>query len=83
MKGKVVIVMGSERDLEFSREVAKTLKTLGVTYEFRVASAHKSPLKVLEILKDATIQKRFHGPGYAFTYWIWNGRIFRQKLKGA
>jgi 5-(carboxyamino)imidazole ribonucleotide mutase len=57
MKGKVVIVMGSERDLEFSREAAKTLKTLGVTYEFRVASAHKSPLKVLEILKEFDQQK--------------------------
>ena len=57
MKGKVVIVMGSERDLEFSREVAKTLKTLGIAYEFRVASAHKSPLKVLEILKEFDQQK--------------------------
>ncbi len=57
MKGKIVIVMGSERDLEFSREVAKTLKSLGVTYEFRVASAHKSPLKVLEILKEFDQQK--------------------------
>jgi len=49
--------MGSERDLEFSREVAKTLKRLGVAYEFRVASAHKSPLKVLEILKEFEQQK--------------------------
>jgi len=44
--------MGSERDLEFCREVAKHLKTLGVDYEFRVASAHKTPEKVLAILKE-------------------------------
>jgi len=52
MKGKVVVLMGSERDVEFCREIAKTLKALGVEYEFRVASAHKTPLKVLEILKE-------------------------------
>jgi len=51
MKGKVVILMGSERDLEFSREIAKHLKALTLNYEFRVASAHKTPEKVLEILK--------------------------------
>ena len=52
MKGKAVIIMGSERDLEFCREIAKYMKLLGVDYEFRVASAHKTPEKVLEILKE-------------------------------
>lgn len=52
MSGKVVLVMGSERDLDFSREIAKYLKLLGVNYEFRVASAHKSPEKVLETIKE-------------------------------
>src|SRR4030066_1098978 len=52
MKGKAVIIMGSERDLEFCREISKHLKTLGVDFEFRVASAHKTPGKVLEILKE-------------------------------
>jgi 5-(carboxyamino)imidazole ribonucleotide mutase len=52
MKGKAVIIMGSERDLEFCREITKTLKALSVEYEFRVASAHKTPSKVLEILKE-------------------------------
>src|SRR3990170_9045741 len=44
--------MGSERDLEFCREIAKYLKALGVDFEFRVASAHKTPEKVLAILKE-------------------------------
>lgn len=52
MTGMVIIIMGSERDLEFSREIAKYLKLLGVIYEFRVASAHKTPLTVLEILRE-------------------------------
>ncbi len=52
MAAKAVILMGSERDLEFCREVAKHLKMLGVDYEFRVASAHKTPEKVLAILKE-------------------------------
>ena len=49
---KAVIIMGSERDLEFCREIAKYLKLLGVNYVFRVASAHKTPDKVLTILKE-------------------------------
>ena len=49
--------MGSERDLEFCREVAKHLKILGVDYEFRVASAHKTPGKVLTILKEFEKEK--------------------------
>ena len=57
MAAKAVILMGSERDLEFCREVAKHLKMLGVGYEFRVASAHKTPEKVLTILKEFEKEK--------------------------
>ena len=52
LDSKVVIIMGSEKDLEFSKEIAKHLKKLGVDYEFRVASAHKTPEKVLAILRE-------------------------------
>jgi 5-(carboxyamino)imidazole ribonucleotide mutase len=52
LNAKAVIIMGSERDLEFCREVAKHLKQLRVEYKFRVASAHKTPEKVLAILKE-------------------------------
>jgi len=52
MGGKAVIVMGSERDLDFSREIAKYLKFLGISYEFRVASAHKTPEMLLEVIKE-------------------------------
>jgi 5-(carboxyamino)imidazole ribonucleotide mutase len=57
MAGKAIIIMGSERDLDFSREIAKYLKLLGVNYEFRVASAHKTPEKVLEIIKEFETEK--------------------------
>jgi 5-(carboxyamino)imidazole ribonucleotide mutase len=56
MKSKAVIIMGSEKDLEYCREIAKTLKALTVDYEFRVASAHKTPQKVLEFLKEFETQ---------------------------
>jgi 5-(carboxyamino)imidazole ribonucleotide mutase len=52
MKGKAIVIMASERDLEFCRDIVKYLKILGIDYEFRVASAHKTPDKVLEILKE-------------------------------
>ncbi len=52
MAGKAVIIMGSERDLGFSREIANFLKLLGINYEFRVASAHKTPQMVLEIIGE-------------------------------
>jgi 5-(carboxyamino)imidazole ribonucleotide mutase len=57
MTGKAVIIMGSDRDLDFSRDIAKYLKLLGVKYEFRVASAHKTPQKVLEIIKEFEEEK--------------------------
>jgi len=57
VKGKVIVWMGSERDLKFCREIAKYLKALGVKYEFRVASAHKTPEKALEILREYEKEK--------------------------
>lgn len=57
MNGKVVVLMASERDLEFCREITKHLKTLGVDYEFRVASAHKTPEKALQVLKEFEKEK--------------------------
>jgi len=57
MEKKVVIVMGSERDFKFCREIAKHLKALKLDYEFRVASAHKTPQNVLQILKEYEKEK--------------------------
>lgn len=49
---KVIIIMGSKADLEHSRKISKVLEEFGVSWEMRIASAHKTPLKVLEILKE-------------------------------
>ncbi|OGP89999.1 MAG: 5-(carboxyamino)imidazole ribonucleotide mutase [Deltaproteobacteria bacterium RBG_16_48_10] len=57
MEKKVVILMGSEKSFEFCREIANYLKVLKVDYEFRVAGAHKTPGKVLEILKEYENEK--------------------------
>lgn len=57
MAGKAIIIMGSKRDLDFSREIAKYLKLLSVDYEFRVGSAHKTPEKVLEIINEFDNEK--------------------------
>lgn len=49
---KVIVIMGSEKDLEFAKAIGKNLEAFRLAYEFRVASAHKTPEKVLQILKD-------------------------------
>lgn len=40
---RVAIVMGSDSDLEKMRPCAATLKELGISYEIRVISAHRTP----------------------------------------
>ncbi len=52
MKDRVIIVMGSSSDEEFTKPIRSVLKKLGVPYELRVSSAHKTPYKLLEILKE-------------------------------
>ena len=52
MERKVVILMGSKKDYDFSRKIANYLEEFDIKYEFRVASAHKTPEKVLEILRE-------------------------------
>ena len=50
MNGKAIVLMGSERDLDFCRKITKYLELLEIEYEFRVASAHKTPEQVLKII---------------------------------
>ena len=57
MNGKAIILMGSERDLDLCREIAKYMKLLGVEYAFRVASAHKTPEQAVAILKEFEKEK--------------------------
>ena len=49
---KVVILMGLKSDLSHSQKISETLKRLELPSVLRVASAHKVPLRVLEIIKE-------------------------------
>ncbi|MBO8181571.1 MAG: 5-(carboxyamino)imidazole ribonucleotide mutase [Archaeoglobus sp.] len=49
---KAVIIMGSKKDMEFSRKISGYLDRFGINSELQVASAHKTPLRVLEIIKE-------------------------------
>jgi 5-(carboxyamino)imidazole ribonucleotide mutase len=51
-KNLAIILMGSKKDMEFSSKIAEYLGRFGIGVEYRIASAHKTPLKVLEILKE-------------------------------
>jgi 5-(carboxyamino)imidazole ribonucleotide mutase len=49
---KILIIMGSEKDLDFAKEIEKIVKKFGLNCELRIASAHKTPDKVIKIIKD-------------------------------
>jgi len=44
--------MGSKADVEWIAPAERTLKEFGVKYELRIASAHKTPKKLLEIIEE-------------------------------
>lgn len=45
-----IIIMGSKSDQEHADKITQKLDTFGVAHETHIASAHKVPEKVLEIL---------------------------------
>ena len=47
-----VLLMGSKVDLEHAKKITAWLDHFGIAHETRIASAHKTPEKVLEILAD-------------------------------
>ena len=65
---KTIIITGSGKDEEFSNLICAGLRKLGVTYERRVASAHKTPKKLLKILKE------YEGSGDRIVYVTVAGR---------
>jgi 5-(carboxyamino)imidazole ribonucleotide mutase len=48
----VVIIMGSKADLEHCKKIARALEDFKVKCILRVASAHKTPQKVLQIIDE-------------------------------
>ncbi len=51
MDSLVVIVMGSKADLTHSQRIAEMLERLQIPCELRIASAHKSPRYLLDMLQ--------------------------------
>jgi len=54
---KAAIIMGSESDREFAQNIINGLEKFSISYDVNVASAHKQPLEVLEILKSNSDEK--------------------------
>ena len=49
----VSIIIGSKSDYEVMKECAKTLEKFGVPYELIISSAHRSPERTKNYIKDA------------------------------
>ena len=49
----VGIIMGSQSDWETMRHAAETLKTLGVSFETRIVSAHRTPRRLYAYAEEA------------------------------
>jgi 5-(carboxyamino)imidazole ribonucleotide mutase len=50
--GKVVIIMGSKVDFEWAKKIKNALNKFGIESKIRISSAHKTPQKCYEILKE-------------------------------
>ena len=50
---RVAILMGSDSDLPVMSEAAKVLGDLGLPYEVKVTSAHRSPQRTVRIVEEA------------------------------
>jgi len=49
----VLILMGSDSDAEVMSAAVKSLENLGLSSEMTVASAHRSPARVMKLVEDA------------------------------
>jgi 5-(carboxyamino)imidazole ribonucleotide mutase len=50
---KVLIMMGSDTDLQVMQEAADILAKFGVPYEIRISSAHRSPARTMTLASEA------------------------------
>ena len=65
---QVALVMGSDSDLPIMKDAAKILDEFGISYELKVLSVHRTPLKALEYakgLKQRNVQVIIGGAGGA------------------
>ena len=65
---QVAIVMGSDSDLPIMKDAAKILDEFGISYEIKVLSVHRTPMKALEYaesLKQRKVKVVIGGAGGA------------------
>ena len=55
----VVIILGSSSDLNWGKEIGKQLDEFGVSYKIHIASAHKTPEYLLQLLGKYESSKQF------------------------
>jgi phosphoribosylaminoimidazole carboxylase PurE protein len=53
MKTQVLIVTGSDSDMSIMEEAGKILKELGISYKMVIASAHRTPERVIRLASEA------------------------------
>jgi 5-(carboxyamino)imidazole ribonucleotide mutase len=54
----VVVLCGSERDMAHAREIAEAAREFGLGAVIRIASAHRTPEKALQIIRDLNTAAR-------------------------
>lgn len=50
---QVLLIMGSDSDLPVMQEAADVLSKFGITYEMRISSAHRSPVRTMALASEA------------------------------
>lgn len=49
----IQIILGSKSDAEFGKAISSKLKKFGVAADTKIASAHKTPARLLQVMKEA------------------------------
>lgn len=52
MNKKIGIILGSDSDLPYMEKGIETLKSFGVPFEIEVSSAHRTPHRTIELIRD-------------------------------
>jgi 5-(carboxyamino)imidazole ribonucleotide mutase/phosphoribosylaminoimidazole-succinocarboxamide synthase len=52
MPAVVVVITGSPSDTPFREQITGALDELGIAWETRIASAHKTPARLIEMLRE-------------------------------
>ena len=67
--------------LKYTEHTSQKLGTFEVAEEKgNILEKWTSAFNILR-QSNATISYRYHGENYSHSYWIWNSKIYRQKLK--